>query len=131
MKIERAQPEAAPPLVFVRSRERSLGEPDSNAADWLRGPRSGALAHEIEREVGRIGAIEQVERGPRPKTRCDEAHARVADRPGNALSIGGFDFEIWQEYALFFTLPISALGFLISNCLGNNYVPPAREEIRR
>ena len=128
MKIERAQPEAAPPLVFVRSRERSLGEPDSNAADWLRGPRSGALAHEIEREVGRIGAIE---RGPRPKTRCDEAHARVADRPGNALSIGGFDFEIWQEYALFFTLPISALGFLISNCLGNNYVPPAREEIRR
>jgi SSS family solute:Na+ symporter len=48
-----------------------------------------------------------------------------------SFSLWGSDYEIWREYSLFFTLPVSALGFLIGNCFGNNYVPPAPEEIRR
>jgi SSS family solute:Na+ symporter len=43
-----------------------------------------------------------------------------------SFSLWGADFQIWQEYSLFFTLPISMLGFLIGNCFGNNYVPPER-----
>jgi len=44
-----------------------------------------------------------------------------------SFSVWGSDFEIWQEYSLFFTLPVSAIGFLIGNCFGRNYVPPERE----
>jgi len=44
-----------------------------------------------------------------------------------SFSVWGSDFEIWQEYSLFFTLPMSAIGFLIGNCFGRNYVPPERE----
>ena len=41
------------------------------------------------------------------------------------------DGQIWQEYSLFFTLPISVFGFLIGNCFGSNYTPPASEDARR
>jgi len=44
-----------------------------------------------------------------------------------SFSLGGSDFQIWQEYSLFFTLPMSAIGFMIGNCFGKNYVPPDRE----
>jgi len=47
-----------------------------------------------------------------------------------SFSFWGSDFEIWQEYSLFFTLPISILGFLIGNCFGSNYVPPRSEGAR-
>jgi len=48
-----------------------------------------------------------------------------------SFSLWGSDFEVWQEYSLFFTLPMSALGFLIGNCFGTNYAPPALEDARR
>lgn len=35
-----------------------------------------------------------------------------------SFSIAGFSFDLWQEYALYFTLPMSLLGFLIGNRLG-------------
>jgi Na+/proline symporter len=34
------------------------------------------------------------------------------------FQLGGNSYSIWQEYALFFTLPVSLLGFLIGNLLG-------------
>jgi SSS family solute:Na+ symporter len=37
-----------------------------------------------------------------------------------SFSLGGARYEIWQEYALYFTLPISFLGFLVGNTFGNN-----------
>lgn len=40
------------------------------------------------------------------------------------FSIAGMQFEIWQEYSLFFTLPVSILGFMIGNRFGENYVAP-------
>ncbi len=43
-----------------------------------------------------------------------------------SFSLWGSDYQIWQEYSLFFTLPMSAIGFLIGNCFGRNYVPPER-----
>jgi hypothetical protein len=36
-----------------------------------------------------------------------------------SFSIGDYAFSIWQEYALFFCLPISLLGFFIGNIFGN------------
>jgi hypothetical protein len=36
-----------------------------------------------------------------------------------SFSVGGYEFSIWQEYALFFCLPISLLGFFIGNIFGN------------
>jgi SSS family solute:Na+ symporter len=38
-----------------------------------------------------------------------------------SFDIGGETYSVWQEYALFFTLPISLMGFLI----GQVYGPPA------
>jgi Na+/proline symporter len=43
-----------------------------------------------------------------------------------SFSLWGSDYQIWQEYSLFFTLPVSMLGFLIGNCFGENYAPPER-----
>ncbi len=43
-----------------------------------------------------------------------------------SFSLWGSGYEIWQEYSLFFTLPMSAIGFLIGNCFGSNYVPSER-----
>jgi len=44
-----------------------------------------------------------------------------------SFSIGGEVFEIWQEYALYFTLPLSVLGFLVGNLLGNDSKSPPKE----
>jgi Na+/proline symporter len=35
-----------------------------------------------------------------------------------SVSIGGTTFDLWQEYALFFTLPTSFLGFVVGTLLG-------------
>ena len=35
----------------------------------------------------------------------------------------GETYSLWQEYSLFFSLPISALGFLIGNLFGTPYEP--------
>jgi len=35
-----------------------------------------------------------------------------------SFSIAGVSFDVWQEYALYFTLPMSFLGFLVGNLLG-------------
>ncbi len=34
------------------------------------------------------------------------------------VSLGGTTFDLWQEYALFFTLPASILGFVMGSVLG-------------
>jgi len=47
------------------------------------------------------------------------------------FSFMGRPFEIWQEYSLFFTFPISVLGFMIGNLFGNEYVAPEPQEDRR
>ncbi len=44
------------------------------------------------------------------------------------FSLGGEEFSLWQEYSLFFSLPISAIGFLVGNCFGSSYEPPASHE---
>ncbi|MCP3958716.1 MAG: hypothetical protein GY719_12755, partial [bacterium] len=35
-----------------------------------------------------------------------------------SFQVAGVSFDVWQEYALFFTLPMSFLGFLAGNLLG-------------
>ncbi len=37
------------------------------------------------------------------------------------FSIGEYSFSIWQEYALFFCLPISLIGFFIGNYFGESH----------
>jgi SSS family solute:Na+ symporter len=44
-----------------------------------------------------------------------------------SFSLWGGEYEIWQEYSLFFTLPASLIGFAIGNCFGSNYVLPTAE----
>ncbi|MCZ6696757.1 MAG: sodium:solute symporter family protein [Acidobacteria bacterium] len=42
------------------------------------------------------------------------------------FTFGGSEFSIWQEYALFFTLPLSLAGFLLGNMIGRTvHQPPA------
>ncbi len=36
---------------------------------------------------------------------------------------GGEQYSLWQEYSLFFSLPISFLGFLIGNFFGSPVEP--------
>lgn len=36
---------------------------------------------------------------------------------------GGEEYSLWQEYSLFFSLPMSFLGFLIGNCFGSPLEP--------
>ncbi len=44
------------------------------------------------------------------------------------FTIGGFEFSIWQEYALFFTLPFALAGFILGNLFGHSVqAPPAVE----
>ncbi len=74
-EIEHAQSEAAPSLIFVRVCKSALGELDRDAADRLGGPWDGPLAHEIEREIGRLWAIEQVECHPRARSGCDDSQS--------------------------------------------------------
>ena len=46
------------------------------------------------------------------------------------FSIGGETFALWQEYALFFSLPMSLLGFMIGNTIGEPHesIPRAEAE---
>ena len=44
-----------------------------------------------------------------------------------SFSIDGVQYAVWQEYALYFTLPTSLLGFLVGNLFGNDSRPPAKE----
>jgi SSS family solute:Na+ symporter len=39
------------------------------------------------------------------------------------FSFGDSSVSLWQEYALFFSLPMSFLGFLVGNCFGDPIVP--------
>jgi SSS family solute:Na+ symporter len=39
------------------------------------------------------------------------------------FSVGGTSFSLWQEYALFFSLPMSLLGFLVGNLFGSPFTP--------
>ena len=39
------------------------------------------------------------------------------------FTLGGESFELWQEYALYFSLPMSLLGFLIGNRIGEPHIP--------
>jgi hypothetical protein len=41
-----------------------------------------------------------------------------------SFTVAGETFSIWQEYALFFCLPISLLGFFIGNRFGPAYRHP-------
>ena len=45
------------------------------------------------------------------------------------FTIGGFEFSIWQEYALFFTLPLSFAGFILGNLLGRSVQEPPAVEV--
>ena len=44
------------------------------------------------------------------------------------FSIGGTSFSLWQEYALFFSLPMSFVGFLIGNRFGSPVATPVVAE---
>ncbi len=39
------------------------------------------------------------------------------------FTLGGESFELWQEYALYFSLPASLVGFLIGNRIGQPHSP--------
>ena len=41
------------------------------------------------------------------------------------FQLGGTKVSLWQEYALFFTLPMSFLGFLVGSWIGRDGPPPA------
>ncbi|MGH7821863.1 MAG: sodium:solute symporter family protein, partial [Candidatus Binatia bacterium] len=40
------------------------------------------------------------------------------------FTLGGREFSLWQEYAIFFSLPASAAGFAIGNLTGRSVQPP-------
>jgi SSS family solute:Na+ symporter len=44
------------------------------------------------------------------------------------FSIGETSISLWQEYALFFTLPLSLVGFLIGNLFGSPFEPAVPTE---
>jgi SSS family solute:Na+ symporter len=46
------------------------------------------------------------------------------------FSIGGEPVSLWQEYALFFSLPLSFVGFLVGNLFGSPHVPSVVPEPR-
>ena len=46
------------------------------------------------------------------------------------FTVGGVDFSLWQEYALFFSLPLSFLGFILGNLLGSDVQEPPPAEVR-
>jgi SSS family solute:Na+ symporter len=45
------------------------------------------------------------------------------------FSIGGMSISLWQEYALFFSLPMSFLGFLVGNLFGSPHAPLEAHEV--
>ena len=44
-----------------------------------------------------------------------------------SFSLGGARYEIWQEYALYITLPMSLLGFLVGNIFGGDSLSGDKE----
>jgi SSS family solute:Na+ symporter len=40
------------------------------------------------------------------------------------VTLFGREYALWQEYALFFSLPVSAAGFLVGNLAGRTVQPP-------
>jgi Na+/proline symporter len=44
-----------------------------------------------------------------------------------SFSLGGARYEIWQEYGLYFTLPMSLLGFLVGNTFGGDSLSGEKE----
>jgi SSS family solute:Na+ symporter len=44
------------------------------------------------------------------------------------FSIGETSISLWQEYALFFTLPLSLVGFLVGNLFGSPFEPAVPTE---
>ena len=45
------------------------------------------------------------------------------------FTVGGSSFALWQEYALFLSLPASFLGFLIGNRIGQPHLPTMPPEV--
>ncbi len=45
-----------------------------------------------------------------------------------SFQVAGVSFDVWQEYALYFTLPMSFLGFLAGNLLGKESQPTPEKE---
>jgi Na+/proline symporter len=45
------------------------------------------------------------------------------------FSLGGTSVSLWQEYALFFSLPMSFLGFLVGNRVGTPHPPGEVPEV--
>ena len=43
------------------------------------------------------------------------------------FSIGGVPVSLWQEYGLFFSLPMSLLGFAVGNALSRDGALPPTE----
>jgi SSS family solute:Na+ symporter len=43
------------------------------------------------------------------------------------LTLGGQTIELWQEYAIFFSLPLSLAGFIVGNLLGREVQAPPAE----
>lgn len=50
----------------------------------------------------------------------DEEHATFIW----AFTVGGREFSLWQEYAIFFSLPLSLAGFVLGNLLGRQVHHP-------
>ena len=46
------------------------------------------------------------------------------------FTLGGSEFSIWQEYALFFSLPLSLAGFILGNLFGRSVQEPPAVEVR-
>ena len=46
-----------------------------------------------------------------------------------SFTFAGGTFSIWQEYSLFFCLPLSALGFLIGNQFGADYATGQNDKV--
>jgi SSS family solute:Na+ symporter len=47
-----------------------------------------------------------------------------------SFELRGVSYEIWQEYGLFFTLPMSFIGFLIGNFFGSERQSPVPQEVQ-
>jgi Na+/proline symporter len=47
------------------------------------------------------------------------------------FAVGGTSVSLWQEYALYFSLPMSFVGFLVGNLFGSPVVPSEVPESRQ
>ncbi|HJO05135.1 MAG TPA: hypothetical protein QGG47_14300 [Acidobacteriota bacterium] len=66
---------------------------------------------------------------PRPISSIDVAVIVGYDTCVWPVSIGGTTFTFWQEYALYFSLPASLVGFIAGTLLGT--LPAAPETMAR